>query len=428
MAEAERAIESVDEAFERAVRLRQERRLEEALDAFSALAEGRAGPLDQARLHSSFYQALKCAARLRRWNQLEDLGGKAAARFPDQALGPRYLGEALMNLGRPDEASAAFETAIRLDPEDEASRALLHLLQLGPAPEGRRPKLRAWPTRKASFEDAAGVIRRSLLRGLPTDPLAGDGSSFMTLGSCFACNLGMRLRAAGRNVHFEEIGEEVNSTFANRYLLDWVGHGAAPAGPTAIMESVYGPAMRERLARAIASTDVFVLTVGVAPCFFHRQTGEFMFSTMASNTASDRIAEVSVMRTTTVEENADNIRHIIAAVRRIAGRKIKVVLTVSPVPLSGSSEFSSAVIADCISKSTLRLACQEVLAQRPWGVFYWPSFEIVRWLGPHFGAAQPDIYGAHDGNTRHVSPWLVDIIVDLFLEHFAAGEPAEAAD
>ena len=431
MAEAQSITSAAEEAYERAVRLRQERKLAEALDAFADIAEGRVGPIDEARLQSAFYQALKCAARLHRWTDLARLAEQAARRFPTEALGLRYLGEALMNLDQAGAAAAAFEAAIRLDPEDEAARALLHILQLEPAPQdarGRRPKVRVWPTRKTAFADPAGLIRRSLLRGLPQDPFVTGDAVFMTLGSCFAYNLGVRLRAAGHRVNFEEIGEEVNSTFANRYLLDWIEHGVAAEGPTAIMEGVYGPKMRGRLRQAIAASDIFVLTIGVAPCFFHHQTGAFMFSTMASNTASDRIAEVSLMRTTTVQENAENIRAIIAAVRRIAGRHTKVVLTVSPVPLSGTTEFASAVIADCISKSTLRLACQEVLAGRPHGVFYWPSFEIVRWLGPHFGSAHPDVYGASDGNTRHVSPWLVDIIVDLFLEHFTAGPEAAAPE
>jgi hypothetical protein len=421
---ADARLVSADDAFEHAVRLRQERRMDEAFAAFAEIAEGRVGPIGEDRLQQAFYQALKCAARLRRWDELAALAERAAGRFPEDGLGSRYLGEALMNLGQSDGAAAAFETAIALDPEDEASRALLHLLRQGPAPLGRARKVRPWPTRKAAFADASGVIRRSLLRALPSDPFVTPETTFTTLGSCFACNLGTRLRAAGHKVNFEEIGEEVNSTYANRYLLDWVENGAGE-GPTSTMEEVYGPAMRERLARAIAATDVFVLTIGVAPCFFHHESGAFMFSTMAANTASDRIAEISVMRTTTVDENADNIRAIIAAVQRMAGRKAKVVLTVSPVPLAGTTEFSSAVIADCISKSTLRLACQQVLEGRPEGVFYWPSFEIVRWLGPHFGSAQPDVYGASDGNTRHVSTWLVDVIVDLFLEHFAP-EPDEA--
>ena len=57
------------------------------------------------------------------------------------------------------------------------------------------------------------------------------------------------------------------------------------------------------------------------------------------------------------------------------------------------------------------------------GVLYWPSFEIVRWLGPHFGGALPDVYGADDGNSRHVSAWLVDEIVGEFLK-FHAEKPA----
>jgi hypothetical protein len=428
MAEAEAVSPATLDAYEEALRLRRERSLVEAFEAFRALAEGRAGPLDPGRQENVFYQGLKCAARLRRWSELDALAREAVARMPGAALGPRYLGEALMNLGRVDEAAAALQSALDIDPEDEAARALLHLLRQGAAaPAGRPRKVRPWPTRKTAFEDAAGVIRRSLLRGMPAATFASREASFMTLGSCFAFNLGTRLRAAGRKVHFEEIGEEVNSTFANRYLLEWVERGPGE-GPTATMEEVYGPAMRERLRRAIEGVDVFVLTIGVAPCFFHAQSGAFMVSTMASSTTSDLLAEVGVMRTTTVQENADNIRSIIEAIRRIAGREVTVVLTVSPVPLSGTTEFTSAVIADCISKSTLRLACQQVLADGPEEVFYWPSFEIVRWLGAHFGGAHPDVYGAHDGNTRHVSPWLVDIIVDLFLEHYAPQAETAAAE
>ena len=413
-------------AYDRAVRLRQERKMAEALAAFADIAEGRVAPVDEPRLNSAFYQALKCASRLGQWTDVERLAVRAIERFPGDALGSRYLGEALMNLDRAPEAEAALARAVELDPEEEAARALLHLLRAGPSPAQPARKPRAWPTRKSSFADVANLVRRHLLRGLAQDRFISESTTFTTLGSCFAHNLALRLRAAGHLVNHEEIGEEVNSTFANRYLLDWIERGAVDA-PTSAMDQVYGPAMRERIAAAIRASDVFVLTIGVAPCFFHHETGEFMFSTMHSNTATDRMAGISRMRTTTVGENVKNIRRIMASVQRIAGRPVKMVLTVSPVPLAGTTEFASAVIADCLSKSTLRLACQEVVSDQGLkDVFYWPSFEIVRWLGTHFGSAHPDVYGADDGNSRHVSAWLVDIIVDLFLEHFGPEAPAEA--
>ena len=405
-------------AYERALRLRQERKMVEALAAFADVIEGRLGPIDDWRLHSAFFQALKCAARLRFWDETVRLAELAIARFPDEAAGHRYLGEGQMNLGQADEAAQALGRAVELDPEDEATRALLQMLETEPVPKAQTRKPRPWPTRKTSFQDVPSLVRRHLLKGLPRSPFITDRSTFTTLGSCFANNLGVRLKAAGHRVNYEEIGEEVNSTYANRYLLDWVERGAVDA-PTSAMDQVYGPAMRERIRKSIQATDVFVLTIGVAPCFFHAKTGEFMFSTMASATVNERLSGISVMRTTTVRENMKNIRRIIAMVRRIAGRQVKMVLTVSPVPLAGTTEFASAVIADCLSKSTLRLACQEVMADTSLpDVFYWPSFEIVRWLGPHFGGALPDVYGADDGNSRHVSAWLVDVIVDLFLEHF----------
>ena len=107
---------------------------------------------------------------------------------------------------------------------------------------------------------------------------------------------------------------------------------------------------------------------------------------------------------------------------------MKLIFTVSPVPLAGANEFESAVVADCLSKSTLRLACHEALSgqARAGQAVYWPSFEIVRWLGGHFGASAPPAFGGDDGNTRHVSKWLVKLIVRLFLEHYGAAE-GEAA-
>ena len=64
---------------------------------------------------------------------------------------------------------------------------------------------------------------------------------------------------------------------------------------------------------------------------------------------------------------------------------------------------------------------QRLVTTGPYAVSrYWPSFEIVRWLGVHYTRPEAPVFGAEDGNTRHVSTWLVDMIVELFIQHHSA--------
>jgi hypothetical protein len=388
------------------------------LDSLPAGAVG--GPTVRKALLGQVY----CANALLDWPQMEALSRRVVELYPEEPQGPHYLGEALIRLERRSEAVAALEAAVALDPANSGARALLQVARAreDKAKPARRP--RTWPPRASRFADLKHLLRRYLLDGLPDGLDIDPRHPLMTLGSCFAENLAQRLLALGFRVHHELIGEEVNTTYANRYLLEWVEHGPTSA-PTRAMEQVYGPELRTRLADGIGSSSVFILTFGVAPCFFDDDTGEFVFSWGESSIAKDYLYERCSMRTTTVAENVHNIRCIIESLRRLSGRDPAIVVTVSPVPLSGTTELSSAIIADCISKSTLRLACHEVLSGGAGPrVHYWPSFEIVRWIGPHLGPEHPPAYGADDGNSRHVSSWLVDTVVDLFLEQHAATDLA----
>jgi hypothetical protein len=237
----------------------------------------------------------------------------------------------------------------------------------------------------------------------------------MTVGSCFAQNLAQRLTASGFTSHHEMLSEEVNTTFANRYLFEWIENGATDA-PTASMERAYGEAMRDRFQSYIETADAFIFTLGVAPSSFNPQTNEFYF---AHNTGTNKTLQQScVSRMTTVDENAKNVARILEIIRNISNRNPNFVLTVSPVPLKAATG-GSAVISDCLSKSTLRLACEQVRQGDTSGrLHYWPSFEIVKWLGAHVGPENQHMYYSTPDDTRHVSPWVVDIVTSLFLETY----------
>ncbi len=420
-------------AYAEADALRRERRIDVALEAFVALLPALEAGDDEALLSKTYDQAATCAARLKLWDRVEALARRAIARQPALAVAHTRLGEALLSTGRREEARPALAEALALDPDDGEARVLQHLAAARPQAnlatgERKAPRTRPWPVRQAAFDDPADLIRRYLLRGHPADLALTKATRFVTMGSCFAHSLGKRLSNAGYSVHNEVIGEEVNSPLANRQLFDWLEHGPRSL-VTTTMQTLFGAEVRTRLRAALSEADVVVLTLGVAPCFFEIDSGDFVFLPNDSSAARDYLTDRCVMRTTSVAENVAAIGEILGVVDRLSGGRARVVLTVSPVPLAGTNEFESAVVADCLSKSTLRLACHEALgAQAGKAAVYWPSFEIVRWLGGYLAAPNPPAFGADDGNTRHVSKWLVKLIVRLFLEHYSAAEtPAEVA-
>ena len=95
---------------------------------------------------------------------------------------------------------------------------------------------------------------------------------------------------------------------------------------------------------------------------------------------------------------------------------IRMIFTVSPIPLFATFEGHSAILADCASKSALRAAIEEVMMEKDEDelLIYWPSFESFRWLGVHAGP----VFGADDGSTMHASEFVIDAVFKEFYEKF----------
>ena len=163
------------------------------------------------------------------------------------------------------------------------------------------------------------------------------------------------------------------------------------------------------LREQLRSESMFIFTLGLAMCWFDPD------GTVPVLAIDPRDLTKREWRRVSVEENAQALKFIVETLREI-NPDINVVLTLSPVPLNRSPGFASAVATDCISKATLRVAVHEYLSEAPDGVYYWPSFEIVRWLGAHL----PPVFGEDDGMSRHVNSSMVNMIVKLFLKHFVA--------
>jgi hypothetical protein len=73
------------------------------------------------------------------------------------------------------------------------------------------------------------------------------------------------------------------------------------------------------------------------------------------------------------------------------------------------------MISDCVSKSILRVAIDQFFREHaPKTAYYWPSFEMVRWVGAHTDF--PTLF--EDNTPRHVNRGIVEIIITNFVRKF----------
>lgn len=322
-----------------------------------------------------------------------------------------------------EEAISNLEKAIALDPATydtkanqetlEISRSRLN--QTGKTGKGRK-KIGRYPETTEFLGDFQKLMRDHIAVNLNSEAkFIEKDTRFFTMGSCFARNLAKSLIDSGYASHHMEISEYVNTTFANKVFVDWLSDAKIDDAIRDRFVELLPPGWsKEAALEIIRNSNVFILTLGVAPAFFDRTTGDFVLP-RSSALNSRVLAEKYLFRTTSVKENVDNVLYLIEFIRKISP-DIKIVVTVSPVPLLASFEFESAVQADCLSKSTMRLVAHEVVNNSNLSnILYWPSFEVFRWAGSNAS----DYYAADDGAAWHVSEEKVAGTIRAFVEMFS---------
>ena len=338
----------------------------------------------------------------------------AAEALPRDPRSASLYGSALFNAERLEEAKRELSRAIALDPRDALTRQMLHELESLDAKKVSAIRRAKWPPSVAEFSDLRRIVKKHVVNGYDSQGFVLEpGMSVLTQGSCFARNLAIGFGRYPLNVSNIPLGEEHNSTFANAIVLRWLLEGVSD-DETRIAGANIGESKREEYLQSIKTADLYVFTLGVAPVFFDRKTGKFQMPS-ATTTSAFHLARNCAFRTTTVSENLDNLSYIVDAVKSV-NPKAKIVITVSPVPLNTTLEMPSAVIADCVSKSTLRVVAHELTEMYKSQVLYWPSFEIVRWLSAHHGI----VFGGDDGSSFHVNREVIETIIDSFVDVFGS--------
>lgn len=293
----------------------------------------------------------------------------------------------------------------------------------------------------------------------PGVPAAGR---FFTIGSCFARNITQFLVARGCDAQTYELAEDLNSPISNAFLFDllrkpqaerlavlmyWLGRifpGVNEAELTKVAHRQLAGV--DKLTGQIRDADCVIMTLGNVVDFFRddADAGQPLmdkifpkFVAMAAagdlgpnaNAASRMKKQGASLRLATHQETCEAIAACIAGVRSVTSAPI--VITLSPVPVDSviglAGTARSAIEVDCISKSRLRSALDEItpalrLEQGP--IHYFPSFEIVRWIAPMLSAPA---FGLEDAAARHVSAPILAAVCGLFLDRFVKWAPAQTA-
>jgi hypothetical protein len=281
----------------------------------------------------------------------------------------------------------------------------------------------------------------------------------LTAGSCFAQHIGRELSARNwgwvdaeqaprslnedirRRFGYDIFSFRTGNIYTTRLLHQWLawsldrslideevwesdGRYYDPVRPTI---EPNGFADREELSAArthtldiikstIKTADVFVFTLGLTESWRNRKSG-LEYQLCPGTSAGQFDPELHEFVNCGYVEVRQNLEAAIAIMRQL-NPQIRVLLTVSPVPLVATKSGEHVLVATTYSKSVLRAVAGECRASNDF-VDYFPSYEII--TGIPFRSIFFEL------NMRNVSHDGVSFVMQQFFEAFPAAASAEPA-
>jgi len=264
-----------------------------------------------------------------------------------------------------------------------------------------------------------------------------ESDSFFCMGSCFARNVEEYLIYAGRKVLSKRIISPKNewnmrpNGFVNKFTtasmlneLEW------QISPPVINESLFdfstrgwldlqldpgvSPVSIERAIERraylihdyfarIRQASIVVLTLGLTEVWRDEFSGRFL-NASPSFYSIRREPERYILEITDTQQNFEKLELIWQSIKSL-NHSAKLIVTVSPVPISETFSGHDVLVANMRSKSTLRVAA-EAFAESHDDVDYYPSYDMV--------AMSPRAL-AYDADCLHVTNRAVGEIIRQFL-------------
>jgi hypothetical protein len=166
--------------------------------------------------------------------------------------------------------------------------------------------------------------------------------------------------------------------------------------------------------RVFTDCSIFIFTLGLTESW--RSTVDGAVFPVAPSVVSEKIdpTDYEFHNSTYAEVRAD-LKDFVSRLRSV-NAAVRVILTVSPVPLTATYTSEHVLVATAQGKAILRAVCGEVDAAFDF-VYYFPSYEII---ASHFNKGQ-----YYHNNLRTVTADGVDHVMTLFCRTYFGTRPEE---
>jgi hypothetical protein len=305
-----------------------------------------------------------------------------------------------------------------------------------PNPYLNRSPAHFWKTGVAALEPRSVIPIRAKRFAI------GDGALIATAGSCFAQEVGKYLaampgigflraepaapdqplfsalygnvytarqlvqlfdRAFGRFTPADIAWRRGDGRYVDPFRPYMFRAGFATADEVAVARTAHLKAAR----RVFTDCSVFVFTLGLTETWRAKADGATF--PVAPGVVSEEIdpADYEFHNFSYAEIHAD-LDDFVSRMRAI-NPDVRVILTVSPVPLTATYTDEHILVASAHSKAILRTACGEIDAELD-GVYYFPAYEIIT------GAFNKGCY--YDANLRTVTRDGIDHVMAAFRQTY----------
>jgi hypothetical protein len=273
---------------------------------------------------------------------------------------------------------------------------------------------------------------------VPKFPFEFDrGTKVFTIGSCFARNIEEILRPVGAELptmsfsapHKEYSGR--SNSLLNEYNIGTISQRIvfalegrqfpqdtivrsgslysdlllASGSDVTFERAVHRRADIDGIYAQLARSDLVIITLGLVEAWYD-EANALHLNRIPPHDAAVAELDRYQLRRLDVEDSYPLLARAIGALRDCS---IKVILTVSPVPLSFTFSGQDCVVANEFSKSVLRV-CADRIERHFDNVEYFPSYEIVRSGG----------LSSYGDDQVHVKDAIVRRVIDHLMDSHAA--------
>ena len=191
----------------------------------------------------------------------------------------------------------------------------------------------------------------------------------------------------GRSANIDNILQRPSGAGFDDQLLHAVGH------PVTWDRALERRADVDRLYSNLPQADLVIITLGLIEAWYDPSTGNYL-----NNMPKD--FKRCMFKRFTVQESVNLLG---PPIRRLTERGQRVLLTVSPFPMTVTFTGEDCVVANEYSKNVLRVVAEELRDGKM--VDYFPSYEIVRSAGT--AALQDDLIHPNDEMIDQVVSYMI---------------------